>query len=271
MIEELKKLRELTETLIGNGYLKDQAEEWEYALDAIPDYVYIINNSFEIKFTNRALSEKLNLSKEKLFGKISYEVIRGSEGGISPKAWSDWVECEPLSISSELYIDNLYGWFNLTKSPIYTNVGKLIGFICVLQDITDTKRAISKIQYAEAALKESKTKYKLIVDNVLDIVWTTDIELNLTFVNPASKVLLGYLPEELVGRNLSEFTSKTDFEFVLPKFKDAVIMPELEYMKFDSYMTNKDNKQIHVNVNAKPLRDTEGNVVGFQGITRVIG
>ena len=43
MIDELKKLRELTETLTGNGYLRDRAEEWEYAFDAIPDYIYSVS------------------------------------------------------------------------------------------------------------------------------------------------------------------------------------------------------------------------------------
>jgi len=40
MIDELKKLRELTEELTGNGYLRDQADEWEYALDAMPEFVF---------------------------------------------------------------------------------------------------------------------------------------------------------------------------------------------------------------------------------------
>ena len=67
MIDELKRLRQLTETLTGNGYLKDQAKEWEYALDAIPECIYIINNKFEIKFTD-------NLYLDNLRNKVNSEV-----------------------------------------------------------------------------------------------------------------------------------------------------------------------------------------------------
>ncbi len=267
MIEELKKLRELTETLIGNGYLKDQAEEWGYALDAIPDYIYIINNRFEIKFANRALSERLSISKEDLCGKTSYQVIRGSEGGISAE---DWGKTKKTPVSSEIYIDNLAGWFDMTKSPIYTKTNKLIGFICVLQDITETKRAVTQRQHAEDALRESQMKYKLIIDNASDVIWTTDVDLNVTFVNPAVKTLIGYGPEEIIGHNFFEFTSPEDFEFVLSKAEEILSSPDSDHLEFESYILNKDKEKVFFIVNAKSLRNVEGNITGFQGIVRVI-
>ena len=152
MIDELRKLREITDTLTGNGYLRDQAEEWEYALDAIPDCVYIINNRFEIKFVNKALANRIGISKTNLYGKICYDVIIGAIKQEFPDDWKDpkFIISNPLL--KEVYLENLSGWFDATRSPIYTKMNKLIGFICILQDVTAKKVAFDNLLYREATL-----------------------------------------------------------------------------------------------------------------------
>lgn len=144
---ELKKLRELTETLTGNGYLRDQAGEWEYALDAIPNYIYIVNNKFEIKFVNQALANKLKIEKQDVYGKVctSSEIGCVMSGHICES-------CEAVIDNPQvhdIFLFNLGGWYNITRSPIYTTTKKLIGFICVFQDITAQKDACVDVEQSE--------------------------------------------------------------------------------------------------------------------------
>lgn len=153
MIDELKKLREITETLTGNGYLKDQAEEWEYALDAIPDCVYIINNKFEIKFSNKVLCSRLGVDKEDLYGRLCYEVIFGCNDKDFFPNWSEDDVLQTPSILKDVFVEKLSGWFDVTRSPIHTKNNKLIGFICVLQDITARRVAGNNLQHREALLE----------------------------------------------------------------------------------------------------------------------
>jgi len=153
MMDELKRLRELTEALTGNGYLKDQAKEWEYALDAVPECVYIINNKFEMKFVNKTLAERLGKSKEELFNKICYEEIQGHTEDFPIKgSIDDYRALKSKSVLEDVYIIKLGGWFNVTRSPIYSNSSKLLGFICFLQDVTAKKKALEGLIYREATL-----------------------------------------------------------------------------------------------------------------------
>lgn len=153
MIDELKKLREITETLTGNGYLKDQAEEWEYALDAIPDCVYIINNRFEIKFCNKALCNKLGSKKEDLYGRLCYEVIFGCNNRDLFPGWSVEDLNQDAIIITDVFVDKLSGWYDVTRSPIYTKNSRLIGFICVLQDVTGKHIANDNLHHRETLLE----------------------------------------------------------------------------------------------------------------------
>jgi PAS domain S-box-containing protein len=150
MMDELRKLRELTETLTGNGYLSDQAQEWEDALDAIPDFVYIINNRSEIRFTNKALAERLSSNKDDLYGKKYYEIICDMDKESGECSWESLNSDRPIEGA---YLSNLKGWFDISRSPIYTKSKKLIGYICVLQEVTDKREAINSLIEREATLE----------------------------------------------------------------------------------------------------------------------
>ena len=267
MIDELKKLRELTETITGNGHLKDQAAEWEYALDAIPDYIYIINTKFEIKFVNRPLAERLKEQKENLYNKLCYRVLNDCNLNHPPER----ANCVAQGLNSaEIYLNNLNGWFTISRSPIYTKTNKLIGFICILQDITEKKQKEKEVKELLSNLQESEQKYKLLINNIVDAIWTIDTHLNFTFISPSIKNLMGYEPEEWVGHNISEFATKEDFNYMALKVTEAMKDINFNNVTFNTAMLNKQGINTPIEINAKALRDNDGNLVGFQGITKVL-
>jgi PAS domain S-box-containing protein len=63
----------------------------------------------------------------------------------------------------------------------------------VILDITDRVRA-------EQALRESEQKYRSIVENTQDVIMLTRSDGIITYLSPATRQVLGYEPEELVGR-----------------------------------------------------------------------
>lgn len=52
---------------------------------------------------------------------------------------------------------------------------------------------------SEAAAQESLAHYRLVADNLTDIIWTLDTDLKPTFVTPSVKVHLGYAIQEVLG------------------------------------------------------------------------
>jgi len=211
MIDELTKLRELTETLTGNGYLKDQTEEWEYALDAIPDCVYIINKRFKIKFVNKALATKLGRAKTDLYDKTCYKAIVGNEKDVPPEAWKEYDGIKAHSVLEDVYLENLAGWFNITRSPIYTEANKLLGFICVLQDITEKKKV-------ERELKESRGYFERLISKAPMGVFVYELsgnDLIMTHFNEAAEKILAVSAEGFIGKTI---------ENAFPGLKDKPII-----------------------------------------------
>jgi PAS domain S-box-containing protein len=67
------------------------------------------------------------------------------------------------------------------------------------------QRGLAKRRRAERAARESEDRYRHLVEHSQGLICTHDLDGRLLSVNPAAARATGYTPEEMVGRNLSEF------------------------------------------------------------------
>lgn len=84
---------------------------------------------------------------------------------------------------------------SLTISPIRNSEGEVIGGATVAHDMTEQKRT-------QEELRQSEEKYRQLVTNIPDIIWTADEEARPVFITPNVESLLGYTPEELYNNSV---------------------------------------------------------------------
>ena len=120
---ELRKLKELTDVLVSNGYLTDQASQWEAALDAIPEIIFIVNPDFDIKFVNKKFAEKMCVEKNSLINRKCFHIITCCDE--KGTCLCEENQSEPVYLGDIEITNGLIGWFSYTRSPIYNDENEL--------------------------------------------------------------------------------------------------------------------------------------------------
>jgi len=86
---------------------------------------------------------------------------------------------------------------------------------------TSTRNVTDRVE-AQQKLKESQERYKLITENSNDIVSLMDVQGNYIFISPSVKDTMGYAPEEMLGRNTTEFIHEEDLKMIVSSMTEAL-------------------------------------------------
>jgi diguanylate cyclase (GGDEF)-like protein/PAS domain S-box-containing protein len=124
-------------------------------------------------------------------------------------------------------------------SPILVG-GELIGLVAVYTDITERKRA-------EEALRESREKYREMINGMNDTVWVIGFDGKFVDVNETVVKVLGYSREELLSMGPPDIDSHLTEE----QIKDLIRrMPSDEIQVFETEHTTKGGKTIPVEISS---------------------
>ncbi|MEA5417200.1 GGDEF domain-containing protein [Synechococcus sp. BA-132 BA5] len=136
-------------------------------------------------------------------------------------------------------------------------------------------RQMTILKQTKAELQASELRYRLIADNVDDVIWTLDSQGRFTFISPSLKTLLGYGPEQWIGKPLKSLldpASSFSLESALKQWLkqrqpvDAALpshRAELEHV-------HRDGSLLWTEITMAPLRQEDGQLMGFVGVTRDI-
>lgn len=135
--------------------------------------------------------------------------------------------------------------------PSQTSLQEHVTAITVLiTDVTDRHRL-------QAALSETETRYKRIVETTSEGIWMLDADGKTVYVNRQMAEMLGYLPEEMVGRPYLNFVNEEDQQEAQNRWKRRMSGITDHY---DFKLRRKDGSSLWALVTGAPIRDESGKV-----------
>jgi two-component system sensor kinase FixL len=160
---------------------------------------------------------------------------------------------------------------NRKKIPFYIRLESMLvnGYSEMDEQIHLSVFNINAQKQVEARFKESEEKFKSIVEATNDWIWCCDLQGNYTYCNPYIESLLGYAPNEIVGRNLFLFLSSQDF-IRLKKQWTSLITRKLEWKHLILQYRCKNGTYAYLESTAVPMLDANRNIIGLLGVDRDI-
>jgi PAS domain S-box-containing protein len=131
------------------------------------------------------------------------------------------------------------------------------------EEITEHKKA-------KDALQNSEERFRQVAESAGDWIWEVNAEGLYTYSSPVSEKLLGYKPEEIVGK-------KCFYDFFAPEIKEefkkdalAVFNKKESFAGFINPLKHKNGSTVVLETTGTPILDDKGNLCGYRGADRDI-
>ncbi len=191
-------LIDITERKRAEEALRISEEKFRKAFFISPDSICItrLNDGMFVS-VNKGFTEISGYTEEEIIGKTSLEI----------NIWKDPEDrrkiVEGLQANGE--VRNYEARFLTKSGEIQGLMSTLIIELNGVPHILNITHNITERKRAEDALRETKERYRTIIDTAQEGIWTLDCNFHINYVNEKIAGMLGYTQNEMLGRSFTEF------------------------------------------------------------------
>jgi PAS domain S-box-containing protein len=152
-------------------------------------------------------------------------------------------------------------WAHVVIDPIRDASQRVVGFAKVTRDLSERKAA-------EAALKESESLFRFLVQSVTDYaIYMIDPAGRVSSWNPGAQRIKGYRPDEIFGEHFSRFYTEEDRAANEPQRALETAEGAGTFEK-EGWRVRKDGTRFWASFVVAPIRNGDGRLLGFAIVTR---
>jgi PAS domain S-box-containing protein len=246
-----------TETEIRNELVGEHEERYRAVVDAADVGLTLIDLAYNIVTANAKQAQIVQSTPGALVGKKCFREYEGREEvcphcpGITAMAAGVPAEVERTGQRS----DGRAFAVRIKAAPVFDRNGRVSGFVEVVEDIGERKRA-------EDTVRESESKYRTLLDNIPHKVFYKDTDCVYLAVNPA------YARDFQLST--ADFVGRTDFDFFPPalaaKYRaddERILRSGIGEELDETYVLDGEVRTVHTV--KTPAYDHQGNIVGILG------
>jgi PAS domain S-box-containing protein len=136
----------------------------------------------------------------------------------------------------------------------------------MLRDKMQAQQALKK---EKKALQKSEAKFRNLVETSNDWIWEIDAQARFTYVSPQVETILGYHPDEVLGKTLFDFMSRQESEKLTSVLAERMEHREA-FIILENVCQHKDGHDVVLETSGVPFFDNNGALAGYRGVARDI-
>ena|GEM_PF-2151548 len=250
--------------------MEKTVRESETALEALfnasPDGAFLMDANGRLIACNERLASR--------FGKRSIEVLGQSVYDLVPP---DAVSHRKAIVNQVVSTKSQVRFEDRRSNRVYDHVVQPIVDAdgCVTKVAVFT-RDITEERTREDLLTESRERYRLLADHATDVIWTTDLNMRLTYVSPSIERLSGFTVEEAMTRTVLEALTPDSVAEVSRSLEESLererrgVNPPDRTRTLEIELNRKDGGTVWTEAKFRFLRDGDGRPTGVLANVRDI-
>jgi PAS domain S-box-containing protein len=269
----LAMLTDITDRKQANEALKASEERFRTIIENARDAITIVDENFSVIYESPSLAMVTGYTPEEWLGKSLGDMAIHPDDIPMLASKFELLKSQPGSVTEDLSVRYKHrdgSWHvieasgrNLLHDP------RVNGVVVNFRDITARRRM-------EEALRESEHSYRLLAENVTDVIWTTNMGLRVTYMSPSGVRLVGFSQEEYLNMTLEDMLTPSSFQDGMRAFAEQQAISSARQdtsppsWTLEVQLRCKDGSTIWVEETVTFLCDQSGNAIGLLGVTRDI-
>jgi diguanylate cyclase (GGDEF)-like protein/PAS domain S-box-containing protein len=180
-----------------------------FVSDHASDIVFHGTPDARVAWISPSVTEVLGFAPEDLLGRYTAELVHPDDrervAGLVPSWHDDGIHHYRARFLAH---DGAVRWMDVTVRAVRGGDGEVTAWVGAARDVTAEQRAVE-------LLRESERRYRLLADSSTDAVLLSNTATDVVWVSPAAREVLGWDPEQLVGRRASDFIHPEDLPDVV--------------------------------------------------------
>ena len=235
--------------------LRDSAAEVRAILNSVPDLMFKINREGVYLDYHVRNPGDLAMPPEAFLGKRMEDIFPGDIGRAGMEHLIRALDSGEVSTHeySMQTLDGEVGDFEARYSPKSDNEALII-----VRDVTVRKQA-------QLNLARTEDRFKGIAESMSDWIWEVDALGHYTYCSGRVEDILGYRPDEIVGRTPFDLMDPGEANKIARIFA-GIAEKKAPIKNLENWNLSKTGRRVCLLTNGIPLLDDKGNLIGYRGV-----
>ena len=257
-------IRDVTVERKSAQEIKEKNDFIRLVLDTSPTLIYVKDGKGNFKLANQECAALFGLTPEDLVDRNIDEFHH------LPRELKHYnsVDRRVIESGQELKVQESFTtpsgkveWFSSIKKPLLTNNGE-VHVLGISTNITEQYNAGKR-------LEQSEELHRLLSENSRDLICLHELDATYLYVSKSSEDLLGYTPEEMLGKSPYDFHHPDDLQMVYETGHQKAFQ-EKRNTTVQHRKRHKNGTYVWIETSIRPILDAEGQILKFQSSSRDI-
>jgi PAS domain S-box-containing protein len=241
--------------------LRESEERYRFLVENSPDVIYATDGEGVVTYFSESVERALGWVPGEVIGRHFRDIVRTPDGVPAGRRFAELADGRSTITARMELLDKegTYRPFEVTAAAMRID-GEFSGVHGSARDIRERERL-------ERELRESEERYRYLVQSSPDLVWMTDADGRFTFVSDQSHDVLGWEPEELLGRSFADLAADEDRRGSLARFRWLQRRPTVAHRSRLNVRT-RDGRELAMEITGIGMVGDDGAFLGAHGAAR---